>query len=64
MGSQVPGTVPSILQALAAALRDAFGRAPAVSGAALEALSVAAPWALVPWHGCEDSRFQWSVLIK
>ena len=35
------------VQALAAALRDAFGRAPAVSGAALEALSVAAPWALV-----------------
>lgn len=50
------GTYVLFLQALAAALRDAFGRAPAVSGAALEALSVAAPWALVPWHGCEDSK--------
>ena len=37
------------LEALAKALVDAFANAPAACGAALQALSAAAPWAMVPW---------------
>jgi hypothetical protein len=36
-------------EALAKALVDAFANAPAACGAALQALSAAAPWAMVPW---------------
>ena len=39
----------SPLEALAKALVDAFANAPAACGAALQALSAAAPWAMVPW---------------